>query len=180
MTSKQSGSTDATTGNVAVPGWRTPDGRDGADNVPVERLTRELTTLQGDQADEESGQQLEQLVSSVRSTLFPETSFRFDKGMITQNIDEVLLLLIALRESETNGKQLMDDLSTLFDADVSPGTAYPRLHELEEEDVLMVQELVRTKEYKVDDSERARARLEEAMRQHLALGYVFAGALDQL
>jgi uncharacterized protein Yka (UPF0111/DUF47 family) len=39
---------------------------------------------------------------------------------------------------------------------------------------------VRTKEYRIDDDEDARDRIEEAMRQHLALGFFFYAARDEL
>jgi DNA-binding PadR family transcriptional regulator len=88
-------------------------------------------------------------------------------------------MLVALRDSDTHGKGLMEDLETVFDADLSPGTVYPRLHDLDD-DLLRVQELVRTKEYRIDDDEDARDRIEEAMRQHLALGFFFYAARDEL
>jgi DNA-binding PadR family transcriptional regulator len=74
----------------------------------------------------------------------------------------------------------MEDLERVFGAELSPGTVYPRLHELEEEGALQVQELVRTKEYRIDDFELCREEVEAAMRQHLALGFFFKAALDDL
>lgn len=119
----------------------------------------------------------EQAVATAVRTLFPDTDFRFDEDVIKQNLEEVLVVLVALRDGETHGKGLMGDVASLFDAQLSPGTVYPRLHELEEAGVLLVHEMVRTKEYRISDDAEARRRVEDAMRQHLALGLVFHEAL---
>ena len=60
-----------------------------------------------------------------------------------------------------------------------PGTVYPVLHELEDEELLSVHELVQTKEYSIDDGEAAHEKLEASMGQHLALGLVFRQALEE-
>lgn len=119
----------------------------------------------------------EQAVSAAIRTLFPDSDFRFDEAVIKQNLEEVLVLLVALRDGETHGKGLMGDIAGLFDSQLSPGTVYPRLHDLEEADVLLVHEMVRTKEYRISDDVEARRRVENAMCQHLALGLVFYEAL---
>lgn len=148
----------------------------------VEQLYREMTA--GDSLDDDplsSPNHLsEELVASVTERLFPDESFRFDDELVKNSLEELLLVLVALREGEAHGKGLMDDLAQLFDAQLSPGTVYPRLHELEDEEILRIQELVRTKEYQVDDHEALRERVEAAMIQHLALGLVFRSALEEL
>jgi hypothetical protein len=106
--------------------------------------------------------------------------FQFDEGMVKQNLEEVLVTLVALQEQGTHGKSLMNDLSTLFDADLSPGTVYPSLHDLSDEEVLRVHEMVRTKEYRVDDEDCAREMVHEAMLQHLALGMFFHETLQRM
>jgi DNA-binding PadR family transcriptional regulator len=68
----------------------------------------------------------------------------------------------------------------VFDTRLSPGTLYPQLHELEDEGLLTVQELVRTKEYRVDDEEALAERVTAAAEQHLALGLFFHAALEDL
>lgn len=180
MTSNLSSSTDAGNASAAAPRWRELQQRAETGELPVDRLHRELLTVQNGETDDAPNQRTEQLVSSAASTFAPERGFRFDRGLVVENLEEILILLIALREQETNGKQLIEDLSTLFDAGVSPGTVYPRLHDLEDDGILQVHELIRTKEYQVGDTERARARIEDAMYQHLVLGSVFAAALDDL
>jgi len=121
----------------------------------------------------------EQVLSSVMETLAVEESFAFDDEIVKQNLDEILVALITLRDG-THGKALIDDLSRLFDAQLSPGTVYPRLHDIESDGVLSMHELVRTKEYSVDDASDARERVENAMYHHLALGLFLHDSLDDL
>jgi hypothetical protein len=122
----------------------------------------------------------QEVLSYVHSALFTDLDFRFSEDTVKQNLDETLLMLIALREGGTHGKGLMDDLAMYFDSRLSPGTIYPRLHELEDEGLLAMQEMVRTKEYRVADDEAARRRLQHAMAQHLTLGYALYLTLEDL
>ena len=121
----------------------------------------------------------EQVLSSVMERLAVEEAFEFDDEIVKQNLDEILIALIALRDG-THGKALIDDLSRLFDAQLSPGTVYPRLHDIEGDDVLSMHELVRTKEYSVADEDAARSQIEQAMYHHLALGLFLHDSLDEL
>ncbi|MFB6165786.1 MAG: helix-turn-helix transcriptional regulator [Haloarculaceae archaeon] len=121
----------------------------------------------------------ERVLSSVMERLAVEESFAFDDEIVKQNLDEILVALIALRDG-THGKALIDDLSRLFDAKLSPGTVYPRLHDIEDDGVLSMHELVRTKEYSVDDADAARERIEQAMYHHLALGLFLHDSLGEL
>lgn len=151
--------------------------REQSDGVSVEQLYQELRDVESVAGEAETNGS-DELVGSVTDRLFPERSFRFDEALVKNSLDELLLVLVAMRESETHGKGLMEDLSELFDARLSPGTVYPRLHDLEEEDVLEMHELVRTKEYRLEDSAESRSRVEAAMCQHLALGFVFYSVLE--
>jgi hypothetical protein len=152
---------------------------EGTRGASVEQLYRELTEDGSvELTGEASGSAA--VVDGVTGQLFPEESFQFEENLVKHSLEELLLVLVALRDAETHGKGLMDDLSTLFDARLSPGTVYPRLHDLEDEEVLEMHELVRTKEYRIDDVEAARDRIETAMQQHLALGFVFYSALQDL
>lgn len=144
-----------------------------ASTVSVDQLRRELE----DSAD--GGRRSAEVLSEVVGSL-SEEPFEFDEETVKQSLDELLLLLVAVGDGDTHGKGLMEDLSTLFGADLSPGTVYPRLHELEEQELLRMHELVRTKEYRLDDSDVARERIEEAMRQHLAMGSFFRAALEDV
>lgn len=145
--------------------------------VSINRLRRELaaadvTSSSGDQPSAD-------LLASVLEAAFPDEEFSFDDEVVKQSLDELLLLLVALRDGGTHGKGLMEDLATVFDSRLSPGTVYPRLHELEAENLLEMHELVRTKEYHLDDQAAARRRIDAAMRQHLILGLFFQAALEQ-
>ncbi|MES3517929.1 MAG: helix-turn-helix transcriptional regulator [Natronomonas sp.] len=154
--------------------------REEAGSVSVEQLYRELTeTTEGDIGSSES-QTSEEVVGEVLAELFSDREFEFDERLTKNSLDELLVLLVALRGEKTHGKGLMEDLDELFDAQLSPGTVYPRLHELEDEEILEMHELVRTKEYRIGDEFAASSRLEEAMYQHLALGLIFHNALEEL
>lgn len=154
----------------------------GERGVSVEQLYRELTSTDEPSTGtpDEPRHRSAEVVDDVTEQLFPDRSFRFEEDLVKNSLDELLLVLVALRSSETHGKGLMEDLAELFDARLSPGTVYPRLHDLDEEGVLEMHELVRTKEYRIHDSEVARSRIEAAMAQHLALGLVFYSALQEL
>lgn len=88
-----------------------------------------------------------------------------------------LLALVAARREETHGKGLTSDLARLFDTTASPGTVYPRPHDLTAAGLLEPVELVRTKEYYPADEAAVRERLRRSMHQHLALAAVFEAAL---
>ncbi|MUV86051.1 PadR family transcriptional regulator [Natronomonas sp. CBA1123] len=150
----------------------------GQQGASVEQLYRELTDA--DPVSGDAGNQSKEVVNAVTDQLFPGRRFRFDEELVKNSLDELLLVLVAMRDGDTHGKGLMEDLSQVFDARLSPGTVYPRLHELEADDLLEMHELVRTKEYRIDDDEDTRTRIEDAMQQHLALGFVFYSALDEL
>ncbi|PSQ17870.1 PadR family transcriptional regulator [Halobacteriales archaeon QS_8_69_73] len=94
------------------------------------------------------------------------------------SLDELLVTLVGARTSETHGQQLIEDLSEEFDTRLSPGTVYPRLHDLCDEGLLEQRELVRTKEYEISDQEAARELVSESARQHIALGLAFQAALE--
>lgn len=154
---------------------------DGERGVSVEQLYQELTDVGATASDTgDPGHRSEEVVEAVTEQLFPDRTFQFEEDLVKNSLDELLLVLVSLRDGETHGKGLMEDLSQLFDARLSPGTVYPRLHDLEEDDVLEMHELVRTKEYRIEDHEETRARIEAAMTQHLTLGFVFYSALEEL
>ncbi|PSQ33040.1 PadR family transcriptional regulator [Halobacteriales archaeon QS_9_70_65] len=80
--------------------------------------------------------------------------------------------------TDGHGQQLIEDLSEEFDTRLSPGTVYPRLHDLCDEGLLEQRELVRTKEYEISDEEAAQELVSESARQHIALGLAFQAALE--
>ncbi|MFC4542668.1 helix-turn-helix transcriptional regulator [Halosolutus amylolyticus] len=122
--------------------------------------------------------ELDELMEQVNSAL-PTDEVQFDEAIIKENLDEILLMLITLHE-ETHGKELLSDLTHLFGAQLSPGTVYPSLHRLEEEDVLSMHAKVRTKEYSIADEANVRTTVERTMVQHLAFGLLLYAFLPRL
>jgi hypothetical protein len=154
-------------------------------DVTAEQLYNELAAGDGDGADALGvrtvpEQRSEVLLHDVLDRLFDAPEFTFEESTVKENLDEILLLLVAHRRSGTHGKGLMGDLAALFDTHLSPGTLYPRLHDLEDDGLLRVQELVRTKEYQVDDVGAIADRVEAAMEQHLVLALFLKSALADL
>ena len=121
--------------------------------------------------------ELEELLEYVADAL-PVDEMAFDDALVKETLDELLLMLITLHE-ETHGDELLTDLERLFDAQLSPGTVYPRLHELEDRDVLSMHAKVRTKEYSIDDPDYVRDTIEGTMIQHLAFGMLLYAFLDR-
>jgi DNA-binding PadR family transcriptional regulator len=150
------------------------DSTDDDNGVDISRLQAELNPSTTDN----SGTAVTDTVEEVEANLFDGSRFEFADGQVKSSLDELLLSIVALRSSDTHGKQLLDDLGGEFDTMLSPGTVYPRLHGLCDEGVLQRRELVSTKEYTLDDTEAARARIAEAAKQHLALGMVLHAALE--
>ena len=150
-------------------------------NTLIQELSAgdELGATSPDAPSAEQETDPEQVLSSVMETLAVEESFAFDDEIVKQNLDEILIALISLRDG-THGKALIDDLSRLFDAELSPGTVYPRLHDIEGDGTLAMHELVRTKEYSVDDADGAKSQIERAMYHHLALGLFLHDSLEEL
>jgi hypothetical protein len=148
---------------------------DSEQSITVSQLRAELN---GTGRSEEPGTAVSEVVADVETSLFGEEAFTFEETHIKSTLDELLVSLVALREADTHGKQLLDDLAQEFDTILSPGTVYPRLHDLCDEDVLKQRELVKTKEYTLDDAGTAKSNVAAAARQHLALGMVLRAALE--
>lgn len=163
-------------------GWGDADGSTPENTgATVDRLYEEMrATDDGAAVRFAPDQPLEPVLGRVLDGLFDDGEARLDEQMVKENLDEILLLLIAARESDRHGKALIGDLTTVFDAHLSPGTVYPQLHELDELDILDVKPLVRTKEYEIADEEAMTDRIESAMRQHLAMGMFLRAALSEL
>ncbi len=149
---------------------------DEGSSITVSQLRAELN---GAGKSEDPGTAVSGLVEEVETSLFGADAFSFEETHVKSSLDELLLSLVALRSADTHGKQLLDDLAQEFDTILSPGTVYPRLHDLCDEAVLEQRELVKTKEYTLDDAEAARGTVAEAARQHLALGMVLRAALEE-
>ena len=157
-------------------------------DVTMEALLYELRSGSTDEGDSrlavasesEGPSEAERLVGDVLDGLFSSQRFRFSEPRVKESLAELLLVLVGLTHGGASGKALMDDLSRVFDARLSPGTVYPRLHDLEAEGYLRAHEMVRTKDYHLDDAAAVRERVSGAMYQHLALGVVLYAALEEL
>lgn len=119
----------------------------------------------------------ESLLTSVIEDI-ADGDLAVDDGLVTQSLDEILLAMIALSDDETHGTGLMEALSRLFDAQLSPGTVYPRLHDLEADNTLAVHELVQTKQYSIADAESAASQIEAAAYRHFLIGMFLHASLD--
>lgn len=96
------------------------------------------------------------------STVLPGVSL--NRSVANEYLDELILALL-LRHEEANGMDIIREFAHLFGVQFSPGTVYPHLHALAEEDVLECRECIRTKEYRIADREEAEAYLESAVSQ---------------
>ena len=150
--------------------------------ISAEQLRKELQAVEApaDETTDADAGSSEEIVADVREQLSGGQAFRFDEDLIKESLDDLLLVLIALNDGGAHGKGLMGDLANHFDAHLSPGTVYPRLHDLEEEGLLEVHELVKTKKYSIADTEQARGRIERTLQHHIAIGSVFQASLDEI
>jgi DNA-binding PadR family transcriptional regulator len=118
------------------------------------------------------------VLSSVADDVLDENACSLPNDIVTQRLDEILVALIALRNEDTHGTGLMAELADGFDVQPSPGTIYPRLHDLDANGTLTRHDLVQTKQYAIGDPDAADELLERAMQQHLALGLFLQAARD--
>lgn len=91
-----------------------------------------------------------------------DTLRNIDEEHVLAELDEILLLLIAVR-GEAIGKELSQDLKHVFGTTLSPGTVYPRLADLEEQGLLRLMDLPRRKVYSISDEQEVYDRLEAEM-----------------
>lgn len=151
---------------------QTDPSRDSSPTVTPQLLER----VRDDRCDDTPAE----VMSAVADDLFDDDVADIDvaEAVVTQSLDEILVALITLRDDGTHGSGLMEDVAQLFDVDPSPGTVYPRLHDLEADGTLTRHDLVQTKQYSVSDGDAAESMLERAAQQHLALGLFLSTALD--
>ncbi len=152
------------------------DSTSTGETISVSRLRAEIT---GETHDSSAETIIADVVAEVEEALFDGDTFTFQESHVKSSLDELLLSIVGLRSAETHGKQLLDDLAQEFNTVLSPGTVYPRLHDLCDDSILEQRELVKTKEYAVDDPDAARSTVADAASQHLALGLVLHAAIDR-
>lgn len=140
-----------------------------------------LETLGSQSAGEEDPAAVtDEVLTETARSIEGTDRLRVDHGLVTQSLEELLLMLVGLRTNDASGKGIMEDLDRFLGAQPSPGTVYPTLHDLEERGLLDVHELVQTKEYLIDDEGAAAQALREAARQHRAMGQLFQRALEDM
>jgi len=141
----------------------------------AQRLLQHIRDAQRDTTPEAT-------MSTIAESLFDDDvdDVSVSRDLVTQSLDEILLALVALRDDGTHGTGLMEDVDCLFEVDPSPGTVYPRLHDLESGGTLARHELVQTKQYAIRDEDDAADRIERAMYQHLTVGMFLHAALEDL
>ena len=96
--------------------------------------------------------------------------------IITEHIDAILLLLIAVRDGAC-GKDLLQDIRRLFGTDLSPGTVYPHLSSLADDGILEMQKLSKRKVYRLSDPDAALTRVDHAADQLLLFSVVLKRVL---
>lgn len=147
----------------------------------IESLYREIADTRGiepENAEIRAENRMEKIVNETVGGLFGD-HFRFDEEIVKHSLEELLIALVAVNDSNTHGKSLMEDISHVFDSRLSPGTVYPALHSLEEQETLEQHKLVRTKVYEIGDAERSMERIENSMKQHLSVAMTLYSVLQE-
>jgi hypothetical protein len=152
---------------------RTPQTDPPRDSAPA--VTTALSE-RGDRAGADTAPA--EVLSAVADEVRGGDGRSLPSGLVTQHLDEILVALIALRTEETHGTGLMEELAACFDVQPSPGTVYPRLHDLDADGTLSRHDLVQTKQYSIANHERAETLLDRAMQQHFTLGLFLRAARD--
>lgn len=102
----------------------------------------------------------------------------YDDKIVKTVLDEVILMLI-LSRNMANGQEIISDIHKTFNTQLSPGTVYPVLHNLADDDILEKKDFVRTKEYEVKDRSDVAGELNRKATQMLMVGLVMKNtALD--
>ncbi len=147
--------------------------------LPIEN--KKLLSLYDFTQFEEAIHELKQLeeafkhgdLENIEHDIFSSIEELFTKEGIKESVkdwclEEILLLLIMNRDG-ASGKDLMSDLNNIFGIELSSSTVYPRLHDLEEEGVLSINEHIRTKEYLINDEESAREMVSTKLKQFFGI-----------
>ena len=127
----------------------------------IETLLSEFTDRVEQQLEQS---EISEEVNTGRSDGPPAGAVHLDRSFVSEYLDE-LIIAILFRCDEANGMDIIREFTHRFGVQFSPGTVYPHLHSLEEEGVLVCQERVRTKEYRIDDPELAAAHLDSVLSQ---------------
>jgi hypothetical protein len=124
-------------------------------DAAVDVQTVETSLSSGDDHEESNA-----IVSSLED-------ISLEEDLLKSGLDDLLLGMIAARDGAC-GKTLRSDLFAIG-YDISPGTLYPHLHDLESDGVLTMHEGVKTKEFRLADPDEVRDHLRFRVRNLLAL-----------
>lgn len=103
------------------------------------------------------------------------------RNLTKTSLPAVLLALLEIRDGERHGKVLLEDLEDRFGHSFSPGTVYPKLHDLDDAGVLRVLKRATVeKDYAFQDPEAAYTRIEIVAEQHAAMARFLHAALEEL
>jgi hypothetical protein len=94
----------------------------------------------------------------------------FDAGIVKQNLDDIALMAAVLGPEGVYGKELLEAMTRAFGHPLSPGTVYPVLHELNDDELFQQDQSGKSKSYTVLDEAAVAPRLQDAASQHLVLG----------
>lgn len=153
-----------TTESSGPPGSRPESPSRPAGDVTPGGLLNETET------DPDADAQLDAILSHV-SEAVPAGELPIDEEIVKANLETIVMLLIDLRGG-SHGKQVIADITDLFGVQLSPGTLYPVLHELEDDGLLTMHEKAKTKEYHLADDEAATQETTERILSHTSFGYL--------
>lgn len=125
---------------------------------------------------------VETLVQDSAQQLFGAQLDQVDisDAQVKDSLQELLIAFVAVSETDTHGKRLMNDLSNALGTNVSPGTMYPELHGLNEEGIFEQYELVRRKVYEIGDEQSAKEQLLESVQAHFLIAQILYAAVQDL
>ncbi len=138
-----------------------------------DNVVNELIEIEQIMIDEDF-EEIKEHVQSISKELFDQESLR--ESIKNWCLEEILLLLIQIKQGAT-GKELMSLLNDTFIIDLSSSIVYPKLHDLEENGILTVQEHIRTKEYKIKDQKEAKNKIVKKLIQLYGM-YMILKLLD--
>ncbi len=117
---------------------------------------------------------VEESLIGLRMGSPPESVPSFVKGIFDKNnlnrvvrewmLDEILLMLISLNNG-ASGKVLMNELNKYFGLDLSSSIVYPSLHRLEEKGFLTVKEGIKTKQYRIKDTDKVQEKIQSKLKE---------------
>lgn len=125
---------------------------------------------------------VENLLQDSAQQLFGVDAKQIDINdeQVKDSLKELLIAFVAVSETDTNGKKLMNDLSSALGTSVSPGTMYPELHRLNDDGIFEQYELVRRKIYEIGDKQEAEECLLESIQAHFLIAQVLYVAAQDL